>query len=217
VLPQPLDPAEPVETRDARTPSLDELDRRASTIRALRHAGALAVQVLVLLALLSLFFVRAPEVDGHSMLPQVDAGDHVLINTLAYDIRIQKPGAAGQALVDVATHPIGRGDVIAFVHGDGDDSRIYLKRVIGLPGETVSIERGIVSIDGTAVDPSSYLVSRDTTDMPPVTVPAGSYFVLGDNRGDSDDSRAFGPVPDTAIIGRAAFVIWPPVRARPIK
>ena len=217
MLPQPLDPAEPVETRDPRTLSLDELDRRASTIRALRHTGALLVQALVLLALASLFFVRAPGVDGHSMLPQVDAGDHVLINTLAYDIRIQKPGAAGQALLDIATHPIARGDVIAFVHGDGDDSRIYLKRVIGLPGETVSIERGIVSIDGSAVDPSGYQVSRDATDMASLTVPAGSYFVLGDNRGDSDDSRAFGPVPDAAIIGRAALVIWPPARVRSIR
>lgn len=216
MLPQPLDPAEPVESRDARTLSLDELDRRASTIRALRHAGALVVQALVLIALVSLFFVRAPEVDGHSMLPQVDAGDHVLIDTLAYDLRIQRPGAAGQALVDIAVHPIARGDVIAFVHGDGDDSRIYLKRVIGLPGETVSIERGVVSIDGSVLA-SDYPASRDTTDMSPLVVPAGSYFVLGDNRGDSDDSRAFGPVPDAAIIGRAALVIWPPARARAIR
>lgn len=175
------------------------------------------MQALVLVALVSLFFVRAPEVDGHSMLPQVDAGDHVLIDTLAYDLRIQKPGAAGQALVDVALHPIARGDVIAFVHGTGDESRIYLKRVIGLPGETVSIERGVVSIDGTVVDPPGYEVSRDTTDMRPLAVPAGTYFVLGDNRGDSDDSRAFGPVPAGAIIGRAAFVIWPPARARAIR
>lgn len=171
---------------------------------------------MVLVALASLFFVRAPEVDGHSMLPQVDAGDHVLIDTLAYDLRIQKPGAAGQALVDIQLHPIARGDVIAFVHGEGDDSRIYLKRVIGLPGETVSIERGIVSIDG-AVVASDYQASLDSTDMRPLTIPAGSYFVLGDNRGDSDDSRAFGPVPDAAIVGRAALVIWPPVRARAIK
>jgi len=215
VLPQPLDPAQPDESRDARSILLDDLDRRASTIRALRHAGALAMQVLVLALLASLFFLRVPQVDGHSMLPQVDAGDHVLINTLSYDLRIQRPGAEGQALVDIAIHPIQRGDVVAFVHGTGDDSRIYLKRVIGLPGETVSIERGVVSIDGSIV--ATYQASRDTTDMAAIKVAAGSYFVLGDNRGDSDDSRSFGPVPAAAIIGRAALVIWPPANVRAIR
>ena len=216
MLPQPLDPAEPDESRDARPLVLDDLDRRASAIRALRHAGALVVQALVLALLASRFFMRAPQVDGHSMLPQVDAGDHVLINTLSYDLRIQRAGAEGQALFDLALHPIERGDVIAFVHGTGDDSRIYLKRVIGLPGETVSIERGIVSIDGSVVAPD-YEASPDSTDMSPLEVPAGAYFVLGDNRGDSDDSRAFGPVPTAAIIGRAALVIWPPARVRAIR
>jgi signal peptidase I len=216
VLPQPLDPAQPDESRDARSVLLDDLDRRASTIRALRHVGALAVQALVLALLASLFFLRMPQVDGHSMLPQVDAGDHVLINTLSYDLRIQRPGAAGQALVDIAIHPIERGDVVAFVHGAGDDSRIYLKRVIGLPGETVSVERGVVSIDGSIIAPD-YQASRDATDMAPLKVPSGTYFVLGDNRGDSDDSRTFGPVPAAAIIGRAALVIWPPASVRPIR
>ncbi|HET9343630.1 MAG TPA: signal peptidase I [Candidatus Eremiobacteraceae bacterium] len=216
MLPQPLDPAQPDEPHDARSFVLDDLDRRASTIRALRHAGALFVQVLVLASLVSLFFLRVPQVDGYSMLPQVDAGDHVLINTLSYDLRIQRPGAEGQALLDLALHPIERGDVIAFVHGTGDDSRIYLKRVIGLPGETVSIERGVVSIDGSIVAPD-YEASRDAADMAPLNVPAGTYFVLGDNRGDSDDSRAFGPVPTAAIIGRAALVIWPPARVRAIR
>jgi signal peptidase I len=216
VLPQPLDPAQPDESRDARSILLDDLDRRASAVRALRHAGALALQVLVLALLALLFFLRAPQVDGHSMLPQVDAGDHVLINTLSYDLRIQRPGAEGQALVDIAIHPIERGDVIAFVHGSGDDSRIYLKRVIGLPGETVSIERGTVSIDGSIVAPD-YQASRDAADMAPLKVPAASYFVLGDNRGDSDDSRSFGPVPTGAIIGRAALVIWPPTDVRAIR
>ena len=216
MLPQPLDPAQPDEPHDARSFVLDDLDRRASTIRALRHAGALFVQVLVLASLISLFCLRVPQVDGHSMLPQVDAGDHVLINTLSYDLRIQRPGAEGQALLDLALHPIERGDVIAFVHGTGDDSRIYLKRVIGLPGETIAIERGIVSIDGSIVAPD-YEASRDAADMAPLSVPAGTYFVLGDNRGDSDDSRAFGPVPTAAIIGRAALVIWPPNRVRAIR
>ena len=216
MLPQPAVPENPAEPRDARALSLDELDRRASTVRALRHTGALAVQVLVLAALLSLFFVRVPQVDGHSMSPQVDSGDHVVIDTLAYDLRVQRPGGDRRPLADLQLRPVLRGDVIAFVHGAGDDSRIYLKRVIGLPGETVAIARGIVSIDGVAL-PAYPQASVDAADMAPVTVPAGSFFVLGDNRGDSDDSRAFGPIPRGSIIGRAAIVVWPPDRARAIR
>jgi len=215
VLPQPVKPVETIEPSDARILPLDVLDRRAETIRALRHAGALVVQAVVLVGLLSLFFLRVPEVDGHSMAPQIDAGDHVVINTVAYDLRIDRPGG-GTPLVDIHMRPVQRGDVIAFVHGEGDDRRIYLKRVIGLPGDTIAMERGVVSIDGvTLVEP--YGPRLDTADMKPTQVPHDALFVLGDNRGDSDDSRSLGPVPESAVIGRAALVAWPPDRARAIR
>lgn len=216
MLPQPLEPYSAAESSDARTASLPEAGPRASVLRALRHAGALFVQALVLLALLSLFFVRLPLVDGHSMAPQIDDGDRVLIDTLAYDIRVQRPGAAGDPLVDVSLRPVQRGDVVAFVHGDGDDRRIYLKRVIALPGETVSLQRGVVWLDGAPAD-ATFGALDDRSDMPARRVPAGSIFVLGDNRGDSDDSRSFGPVPESAVIGKAMGVVWPAQRARVIR
>lgn len=216
MLPQPHEAVERAGSSDARTLSLDALERRANTTRALRHAGALLVQITVLAGLVMLFFLRLPQVDGHSMAPQIDDGDHVVINTVAYDLRLQRPGAAEQPLIDVHLRPVARGDVVAFAHGDGDDRRIYLKRVVGLPGDTVAMERGIVSVNGnTLVEP--YDPRLDTTDMRPVTIAPGFLFVLGDNRGDSDDSRSFGPIPQPAVIGRAAIVIWPPNRARAIR
>jgi signal peptidase I len=215
VLPQPVTPVEQIEPSDARTLPLDALDRRAEAIRALRHTGALIVQGVVLIGLLSLFFLRVPQVDGHSMAPQIDAGDHVVINTVAYDVRIDRPGSESP-IADVHLRPVERGDVVAFVHGSGDDQRIYLKRVVGLPGETIAMERGVVIVDGvTLVEP--YGPRLDTTDMKPTVVPSDSLFVLGDNRGDSDDSRSLGSVPESAVIGRAAVVVWPPDRARAIR
>ena len=215
MLPQPLRPADETDSSEARTPSLEVLDRRANVMRALRHAGALVIEALVLAALLSLFFLRVPQVDGHSMAPQIDAGDHVIINTIAYDLRVARPGG-NTPLADVRLRSAASGDVVAFVRGDGDDRRIYLKRIIGLPGDTISIERGVVMLDGaTLLEPYGPL--RDTSDMRPVTVPAGTLFVLGDNRGDSDDSRSFGPIPQSSVIGRAAAIVWPPNRARAIR
>jgi signal peptidase I len=215
VLPQPVTPVEPIEPSDARILPLDALDRRAEAIRALRHTGALVVQVVVLAGLLSLFFLRVPQVDGHSMAPQIDAGDHVVINTVAYALRIDRPGS-DTPIVDVHLRPVQRADVVAFVYGAGDDARIYLKRVVGLPGESIAIERGVVSVDGVTLA-ESYGPHLDTTDMKAVVVPAGCLFVLGDNRGDSDDSRSLGPIPESAVIGRAAVVAWPPDRARAIR
>lgn len=150
------------------------------------------------------------------MAPQIESGDHVLINTVAYDLRIAQPGGGEQPLFNVRLRPVARGDVVAFVHGDGDDRRIYLKRVIGLPGDSVSIERGVVAVNGaTLVEP--YVPSRDSSEAGPLQVPTDSLFVLGDNRGDSDDSRSFGSISVRAVIGRAAFIVWPPNRVSPIR
>ena len=216
MLPQPLEPHAAAELSDARIPSLVEEDRRAAFRRALRHAGALFVQAVVVVALVALFFVRMPLVDGHSMAPQIDDGDRVLIDTVAYDIRVQAPSSYGRPLLDVALRPIGRGDVVAFVHGEGDERRIYLKRVIALAGDTVALSRGVVLLNGAPLE-DSFGARLDVSDMPPQRVPIGSIFVLGDNRGDSDDSRSFGPVPDDAVVGRAVAVVWPMHRARAIR
>jgi signal peptidase I len=173
----------------------------------------LALEATALIILVLLFFVRVPQVSGHSMEPQLRADEHVLINTLAYAMRL---GDGDRPLVDFSFHPIARGDVIAFVHASDDGRAVYLKRVVGVPGDRVNIEHGVVWVNGARLD-EPYVSLRDGAGLPATTVPHNAFFVLGDNRGESDDSRAFGAVPESAVIGRAAFVVWPLNRAGPIR
>ena len=101
-----------------------------------------------------------------------------------------------------------RGDVIVFKY-PLDPSRDFVKRVIGLPGETVEIHRGTVKIDGKALE-EPYLEERDLSSLGPVLVPPDSYFVVGDNRDGSSDSRQWGPVPLENIVGKVLVRYWPP-------
>ena len=100
-----------------------------------------------------------------------------------------------------------RGDVIIF-KVPGSESETYVKRVIGLPGETVQITNGIVHINGLALD-EPYVNGTPYGSNAAVTVPSGSYFVMGDNRNNSDDSRRFGSVASDHIIGKVLFAVWP--------
>ena len=190
-----------------------ELAAPSPLLRTLARIAKLTLEAAALLALVSLFFIRLPQVDGRSMEPHVSAGEHVLINTAAYDMRF---GAGEQPWFDVALAPIARGDVIAFMHASDGPPQVYLKRVIGLPGDTVSIAHGIVTV-GSRPLAEPYVVMGDRTTMAPVRVPPRAVFVLGDNRGESDDSRSFGAVPRSAVIGRAALVVWPLNRAARIR
>lgn len=151
---------------------------------------SLSVQLLVLVVIAAAFFMRTPQVDGLSMEPRVHAGEFVLINTLAYRLG-----------------PIRRGDVIAFRH-DAPNPETYIKRIVGLPGERVEIQAGFVRIDGRAID-EPYVRYRDHRSAPAVVVPPRAYYVLGDNRADSDDSRDWGVLHDTDVSGRAVIGIWP--------
>jgi signal peptidase I len=209
----PDPPREPTAVFD----DLLRADRKRLALRLrLKHFAGLALQALLLLALISLFFYRLPQVDGQSMEPQLTGGEHVLIDTLAFDFRVANPTAPDRPIVEFRLHPIARGDLVAFEHGAGDDRRILLKRVIGLAGDSVATVHGTVFVNGVATDGIAD-PSHDREDLAPVAVPAGSIYVLGDNRAQSDDSRAFGPVPVESVIGRATLVVWPPTRAQRLR
>jgi len=195
---------------------LHEDRRRIASRSRLLHIAGLIIQAAVLLCLILLFFYRLPQVDGQSMEPQLTGGEHVLIDTLAFNFRVANPMAPDAPLVDLRLHPILRGDLVAFEHGSGDDRRILLKRVVGFGGDTVTTAHGKVFINGAQL--VGYTgASGSREDIAPVSVPTGSIFVLGDNPAQSDDSREFGPVPVESVIGRATFVVWPLTRAQRLR
>lgn len=186
----------------------DAAARRMAAARRIMRGAAWALQAALLVALALLFFLRAPQVAGRSMEPQLQAGDHVLIDTLAYDLRL-----GGHRFAHF--RDFRRGEVVAFIHPGAGERHIYLKRVIGLPGERVAIIRGAVKINASALV-ESYHTIADGADAATLVVPAGMIYVLGDNRRESDDSRSFGPVPADTVVGRASFIVWPPYRARQV-
>ena len=107
-------------------------------------------------------------------------------------------------------HPPERGDIVIFLH-PRDTSRVVVKRVIGLPGDMIEMEVGRVIRNGERLE-EPYVVPRDGRTLEPVVAPAGSYYVLGDNRLVSSDSRDWGFVPEELIIGRAWVRYWPSER-----
>jgi signal peptidase I len=149
------------------------------------------LQLAVLSLLIAAFFMRLPEVSGLSMEPHIHSGEYVLINTFAY--RFGGPH---------------RGEIVAFRH-EGDDRQVFIKRVIGLPGDRIAIDRGRVSVNGAKLD-EPYVRDPDDRSFAEITVPGGSVYVLGDNRANSEDSRSFGAVGDEDLVGRAVAGVWPP-------
>jgi signal peptidase I len=158
-----------------------------------RTVVSLSAQALVLLLIATAFFMRTSPVDGLSMEPRVRAGEIVLINTLAYRFGTVR-----------------RGDVIAFRH-DAPTAETYIKRVVAVPGERVEVRAGTVVVDGRELA-EPYVQFRDKRSAPPVLVPPHAYYVLGDNRAESDDSRNWGVLRDSDIVGKAVVGIWPPRR-----
>ncbi|MBV9028193.1 MAG: signal peptidase I, partial [Candidatus Eremiobacteraeota bacterium] len=100
------------------------------------------------------------------------------------------------------------GDIVAF-RRDNDARGVFIKRVIGIPGDRVKIAGGHVYVNGIALQ-EPYVEHGDDRSAPEVVVPPHSVYVLGDNRAASEDSRVFGPVPDDRLMGRAVAGVWPP-------
>jgi len=137
-------------------------------------------------------------VEGTSMLPVLEDQDRLVINKIAYSW-------AGTLVGE----QINRGDVVVFRYPH-DETKSYIKRVIALPGDTLRIDHGRVIVNGIALKepyvPAKY---ADENSRPESVIPPGKYFMMGDHRSVSSDSRDFGPVSRDLIYGRAAFVYWP--------
>ncbi len=156
------------------------------------------VFALMIAALVVVFIVQPVKVEGTSMLPRLHDGERIFVNKLIYyDEYRWAP-------------KVERGDIVVFWFPD-DPSKSYIKRVIGLPGDTVEMREGVLRVNGSDLD-EKYLdrkLSLSPKSQPPVFVRPNYYFVMGDNRDNSSDSRAWGLVPKKYVYGKALFRYWP--------
>jgi len=152
--------------------------------------GETVLPAIVIAVLINLFLAQATRVYGHSMEPNLHTDQRLVVEKVSYRL-----------------HGPRRGDVVVLnIPNRGPE--LLIKRVIALPGETVEIREGGVYINGRQLD-EPYLSGETRGSYGPLVVPPGHVFVMGDNRGASNDSRAFGPVPMEQIVGRAWVSYWP--------
>jgi signal peptidase I len=149
----------------------------------------------IVIAVLVILFVYQPvKVEGTSMMPSLEDQERIFINKFIYRFGMGD---------------IERGDMVVFWY-PGDPTKSYIKRVIGLPGDSIAISEGTVSVNSKPLD-ESYVppAYRDSQTFPASVVPADHYYVLGDHRSSSNDSRNWGPVHRRHIYGKAVFIYWP--------
>ncbi len=198
------------------------LNARFVNMRALIRELFETVILALLIFLVLHISVQNFQVQGPSMQPTLTEGAYVLVNKLVY-MRIHPKQLAGfLPFVDVeeeqtlfAFHPPRRGEVIIFRY-PRDITRDFVKRVVGLPGDTVELKGGQLFVNNVAVE-EPYITRPDTRSVAPTVVPEDSYYVLGDNRRVSNDSRDWGPVPTDNIVGRAWVSFWPLDRWQALK
>jgi signal peptidase I len=218
VTPDPNEPTAVVD--DDRSPaddgighfatSQDQVDatgpRRGS--RWLREGAVVVVIALIVAIVLRTFVVQTFYIPSGSMEPTLQVGDRILVNKLSFHL-----------------HSVHRGDIVVFSRPPAEDCggpevNDLVKRVIGLPGETISVSGGYVDINGKRLNETWLPSSRQgiTGEGPPgnaanlarpYKIPADNYFVMGDNRMDSCDSRYWGTIPRSLIVGKVELRVWP--------
>ncbi|MGE0359612.1 MAG: signal peptidase I [Vicinamibacterales bacterium] len=182
-----------------------------STVREYFESIAVAV---ILALFIRTFVVQAFKIPTGSMEPNLLVGDHLLVNKFVF-----APAASGVERALLPMRGVERGDVVVFKYPE-DPERDFIKRIVGLPGETIEVKGTQVLVNGTAIaqpfahfllphDPNTPASEGDPRErFGPVTVPAGHYFAMGDNRDNSQDSRYWGFLPGHYIKGRALMIYW---------
>jgi signal peptidase I len=190
------------------TPPNTDGEGKSKRSHWLAEGLAVVVVAVIVAILLRTFVVQTFYIPSGSMEPTLQIGDRILVNKLSYHL-----------------HSVQRGDIVVFSRPPnencgGPEVNDLVKRVIGLPGDFISLSHGYVYIDGKRLN-ESWLPSVDqgVTDPGPAgnaanlahpyLVPANNYFVMGDNRTDSCDSRWWGPIPKSLIVGKVVLRIWP--------
>ncbi len=187
---KPVQAVPPVRRRPRRR------QRRPSARRWVLEWGIVLAVAALVAVLLRVFVVQAFYIPSGSMEPTLEPGDRILVFKLAFDI-----------------HPIHEGDIVVFKRPPTDtvDKNIedLVKRVIGLPGQTISSSDGHVLINGHVLKEPYLPPGTVTTGIRTQVIPKNEYFVMGDNRGDSYDSRYFGPISRSLIVGQVVLRFWP--------
>jgi len=164
--------------------------RRQAIEWAILVAGALIIAILIKTFLFQAFYIPSASMD-----PTLKVDDRVLVNKLSYHL-----------------HSVHRGDIVVFKAPPEERTekiKDLVKRVIGLPGDTIESRDGQVYINDRRLKEPYLPKGTRTEDLPRTVIPAGHYFMMGDNRGASSDSRVFGPIARSTIIGRAFVKMWP--------
>lgn len=184
-------------------PKAEKIKRKST----LREYGEAAVIAILLALFIRAFVVQAFKIPSESMKPTLLVGDHILVNKFIYGIKLP--------FFQTTLIPIGspdRGDIIVFIYPE-DESKDYIKRVIGLPGDKLQIQGKQIFVNGLAFEDKygRYDDRVGNSIRPPEgkwDVPKGHYFVMGDNRDHSADSRFWGFVPSQNIKGKAFIIYW---------
>jgi signal peptidase I len=177
-----------MEEKESRVGWAERASSREYGWRWLREVGlSLGISIFIIV-----FLYQPVKVEGTSMMPGLADQERIFINKYAYRLGT-----------------IERGDVVVFRY-PGDPSKNYIKRIVGVPGDRIEIVRGEVMVNGSRLqEPYVPAQFRDDRSMSEMTVPEDGYFVLGDHRNLSNDSRDFGMVEREAIFGKAVFAYWP--------
>ena len=194
-IPRPRADRGPIEAGVGAAPPPAGIGARRSTRWIVEWAVVLVVAILVAVGIRT-FVVQTFFIPSASMEPTLEVGDRILVDKLSYHL-----------------HAVHRGDIVVFATPPGEDAgpnvKDLVKRVIGLPGETISSAGGQVVINGKPLKEPWLVKGTVTTGITTQVIPPNEYFVMGDNRSDSQDSRFFGPIHSSLIVGRVVVKIWP--------
>ena len=204
----------------------DSQDTEMSKKSIIREYAEALIIAIILALTIRVFVVQAFKIPSGSMIPTLLIGDHILVSKLAYGFQLPQdcefqvsfpPVTCFSSTILMNFDPPQRGDIIVFRYPE-DENKDFIKRVIGLPGDTISIQNKKVMVNGQLLTDEAYTQRIDPgiidgrinprDNFGPITVPPDSYFVMGDNRDQSLDSRFWGFVRMDKIKGRAFLVYW---------
>lgn len=188
----------PTEKKTNPTPSKSKPTQTQPPFKAFQENLLILFVALGLSLFIRLFIAEPRYIPSDSMVPTLEVGDRLLVEKVSYTFESPQSG-----------------DIIVFSPPDQlqrqgyGQNQAFIKRIIGQPGQTVEVNNGIVYLDGQPLNEADYIAEPPDYQLPPQQVPVHEYFVMGDNRNDSNDSHIWGFLPQDHIIGRAVFRFWP--------